>query len=150
MRRHTIDRDKLARELAGLPGLPTEILKRHWRSLYDSDPPVRISRPLLLRSIAHRMQERALGSLKPALCRLLDQVALEQTPSSPTPIYKPGTRLLRQWHGETHEVILLEDGVQYRGEKIRSLSEVACRITGTKWSGPRFFGLKNREAGHGA
>ena len=70
--------------------------------------------------------------------------------AAPAPAFKPGTRLLREWRGNTHEVILLEDGVLYDGTHFRSLSEVARTITGARWSGPRFFGLKGREGNHAA
>ncbi len=80
---------------------------------------------------------------------MLERAALDQAAGKaialPTPAFKPGTCLLREWRGETHEVILLGDGVLYRGERRRSLSEVARAITGARWSGPRFFGLKGTE-----
>ncbi|HVI49640.1 MAG TPA: DUF2924 domain-containing protein [Candidatus Sulfotelmatobacter sp.] len=144
MVRRTSDRSGLARELASLPELATEILKSRWQELYGREVPAHLSRSLLLRSIAHRLQEQAYGALKPAVRRLVDQAADEvnKPTTAPAPTYKPGTRLLREWRGETHEVILLNDGVQYRGERLRSLSEAARRITGARWSGPRFFGLK--------
>ena len=151
MRRRSADRDGLAKDLAGLPGLTTEGLKDRWRELFGRAPPARISRPLLLRSLAYRMQEQVFGPLKPATRRLLDQVAEAQAAGKPiavrAPSFKPGTRILREWRGETHEVTLLDEGVSYRGEKLRSLSEVARRITGARWSGPRFFGLRGKEAG---
>lgn len=146
MRRCNIDREGLARELAALPALPTDALHDRWKELYGKRMPSRISRPLLLRSIAYRMQEKALGSLKPATRRLLDQVAEERNAPAPRPVFKPGTRMIRVWQGETHEVLLKDDGVIYREQHYRSLSEVARRITGAHWSGPRFFGLKRHAA----
>ena len=147
MPRRTTDCNELARELASLPDLATETLRARWQDLYGREVPAHLSRPLLLRSIAQRLQEQACGSLKPAVRRLLDQelAGSNKPAAAPVPSYKPGTRLLRQWRGETHEVILLADGVQYRGERLRSLSEAARRITGARWSGPRFFGLKATE-----
>jgi hypothetical protein len=83
----------------------------------------------MVRGIAYRLQERALGGLKPAtrrrLARAAEDIAFGRAPSASLPMIKPGTRLLRQWQGETHEVIVLEDGVRYRGETWRSLSAVA-------------------------
>lgn len=139
----------LAEELAALPDLPLDALKRRWRDLYGAPPPSRLGRALLVRAIAYRMQEQAFGSLRPVTRRRLDRAAEEigagRTPSAPPATIKPGTRLLREWQGVTHEVIVMEDGVQYRGETWASLSAVAREITGTRWSGPLFFGLKGRK-----
>lgn len=126
----------------------TELISR-WRALYRSEPPRRISRDLLTRALAYRIQEQALGGLKPSTRRLLARVAadasahrpIETTPAS-SPV--PGTVLLRQWQGKEHRVIVRERGVEYRGRLYKSLSEIARRITGSKWSGPLFFGLKQR------
>ncbi len=144
--KRSMDTGRLASELAGLPGLDRTGLVEQWRNLYGTEPPAYISRSLLIRAIAYRLQENALGGLKPSTRRFLAQVAENafagrQPPISPSTI-KPGTRLLREWHGVTHEVIVREDSVTYAGKNYRSLSEVARTITGARWSGPRFFGLK--------
>jgi len=136
------------KELALLSALPLDELKKRWQELYGRPPPPRMSRNLLTRVVAYRLQEQALGGLKPAIRRQLARAAEEieagRKPSAaPTPI-KPGTRLLRDWQGVTHEAIMLEDGVQYRGRTLSSLSAVAREITGTRWSGPLFFGLRKR------
>jgi hypothetical protein len=138
----------LSGDLAALPGLPLDELKERWQALYGSPPPSRLGRTLMMRAIAYRLQEQALGGLGSATRRRLARVAEEigsgRAPS-PSPVaIKPGTRLLREWQGVVHEVIVLEDGVQYRGETWKSLSAVAREITGTRWSGPLFFGLKER------
>jgi hypothetical protein len=105
-----------------------------------------MSRLLLLRALAYRIQEQALGGLDRATRRRLDRAARDlaagRAVARLVPKIKPGTRLLREWQGVVHEVIVLERGVQYRGETWPSLSAVAREITGTRWSGPRFFGLK--------
>src|SRR5206468_814524 len=98
------------------------------------------------------MQEVALGGLRPEPQRQLRQIAqeLKQTGGvakrfRPQP--KPGTRLIREWQGRTHEVLVLDDGFSWQGAQYRSLSAIARKITGTAWSGPLFFGLKqNRSA----
>lgn len=138
---------KLARELASLPHLHREDLLDRWRALYGTPPPAKISRPILIRAIAYRLQEQVFGGLKPATRRLLQRVAKEAraggtVAAAPVRVLKPGTRLLREWQGVTHEVIVLEDGVLFRGKRHRSLSEVARVITGSRWSGPRFFGMR--------
>jgi Protein of unknown function (DUF2924) len=141
----------LAHEIAALRQATPADLKERWRTLYGSEAPRRISRDLVVRALAYRMQEQALGGLKPSTRRLLAKVAAaasEHRPIrvAPRPTLKPGTVLLREWHGTEHQVIIREDGLIFRGKPYKSLSEVAYRITGTKWSGPRFFGLKaNRE-----
>lgn len=139
----------LMHEIAALgQGTPANLRER-WRVLYRTEPPPRISRDLLIRALAYRIQERALGGLRPSTRRLLAKVADDASARrpielAPQPMLKPGTVLLREWHGSQHQVIVCEDGVVFQGKPYKSLSEIAYRITGTKWSGPRFFGLKTK------
>jgi hypothetical protein len=147
----------LAHEIASLRQATPADLKERWRALYCTEPPRRISRDLLVRAIAYRIQEKALGVLKPSTRRLLAKLAAAASAHrkiqvAPEPTLKPGTVLLREWHGTQHQVIVREDGIAFRGKPYKSLSEVAYRITGAKWSGPRFFGLKanrHQELGDG-
>ena len=136
-------------ELAGLSALDRKELVEKWRSLYKTGPPVGSQNKFLLYAVAHRMQEKALGGLKPATRRFLEKAAQNNDASKqqllPTISIKPGTRMLREWHGVTYEVIILESSVMCNGKNYRSLSEVAHAITGTRWSGPLFFGLKKQE-----
>jgi hypothetical protein len=155
-RAHATDSDQLQLELAALSTLSVKQLKDRWRSVYDSEPPRRISRELLTRALAYRLQEGALGSLKPATQRLLDRIGESRSSSQPMRVAShrktaPGTVLVREWRGASHRVSVLDDGVIYRGRRHHSLSEVARLITGTRWSGPLFFGLKQRakEVGNG-
>ena len=141
--------ERLARDLASLPGLPRAALQQRWTELYGTTPPLHISRPLLTRAVAYKMQEAVHGGLSLATRRLLvriaDNVAAGRAAvPAPTRKIKAGSRLLREWQGMTYEVIMLEDGVLFRGTRHRSLSEVARTITGTRWSGPLFFGLKKK------
>jgi Protein of unknown function (DUF2924) len=136
----------LAHETAALGQATPADLKERWRVLYRTEPPRRISRDLLMRALAYRIQERALGGLRPSTRRLLAKVAADASAHrlieiTPQPSLKPGTVLLRGWHGTQHQVIVREDDVEFQGKRYKSLSQVASRITGTKWSGPRFFGL---------
>ena len=139
----------LVHEIAALgQGTPANLRER-WRVLYRTEPPPRISRDLLIRALAYRIQERALGGLRPSTRRLLAKVADDAAARrpielAPQPMLTPGTVLLREWHGSQHQVIVCEDGVVFQGKPYKSLSEIAYRITGTKWSGPRFFGLKTK------
>ncbi|WP_420419735.1 DUF2924 domain-containing protein [Pacificispira sp.] len=138
-------------DLAALPELPLDDLKRRWAERYGSPPPPKIGRALLTRAVAYRLQEQTFGGLSPAvrkrLARMADDLRQGRNPSKASPKIKPGTRLIREWQGVTHEVIVLEKGVQYRGKTWASLSAVAREITGTRWSGPLFFGLKRRSDG---
>ena len=140
-------------QLSALPDLPLDEIKRRWRDLYGAPPPSRLGRALMVRAIAYRLQEQVWGGLRPATLRQLARAAVEigagRAPSVAPVVLKPGTRLLRDWQGVTHEVIVLENGVRYRGETWASLSAVAREITGTRWSGPLFFGLKGRRNGSG-
>jgi hypothetical protein len=142
------EHERLTADIANLASLGNNELKVHWNAAYGTAAPVRMKRDLLRYAVAYRMQERALGGLKPAICRLLDRVADDAGARRPVKATLParkvgaGAVLLRQWGGVDHEVTVLEKGVLFRGKRHRSLSEVARVITGSRWSGPLFFGLK--------
>jgi hypothetical protein len=132
--------ERLAEELEALTGLSREDVVARWLALYRGAPPRHASRSLMIRAVAYKMQERVYGGLTTSTRRSL----AEKGPTSKTtapPEARPGTVLLRDWHGVTHQVTVLEDGVLYGGKRHRSLSEVARLITGSRWSGPTFFGL---------
>jgi Protein of unknown function (DUF2924) len=136
----------LARQLAALPGLCYADLRAEWRRLYRASPPNKIGRDVLELGVAWKLQERALGGLSSATRRRLADLA--ETLESKGDLTKarsaklrPGARLLREWRGSSHEVLVTENGFLWRGERWRSLSVIAREITGTQWSGPRFFGL---------
>jgi hypothetical protein len=146
-------RDKTARReaLARLPELDLGELRQQWRALYKADPSPHLSRELLLRAVAYRMQELARGGLRPERQRRLRQIAqglnTGELRRRARPELKSGTRLVREWQGRTYEVLVLDDGFSWQGAHYRSLSALARKITGTAWSGPLFFGLKqNRPA----
>ena len=141
--------DQVTREIAALSGLTVKQLKERWRSLYAAEPPRYISRELLTGAVVYRLQERAFGGLKPATQRLLERVGEDPALKLPIPTRSgrqatAGTVLVREWHGVSHRVSLLDSGVIYGGQRFQSLSEVARLITGSRWSGPRFFGLNRR------
>lgn len=134
-------------ELGTLQASSLKTLRSQWASVYGIEPLPRLSRELLIRGIAYRMQERARGGLsRPVLRRLEQIVRSEQTSrgSSRSASARTGTRLMREWQGRMHEVIIFEDGFLWNGTTYRSLSEIARLITGTRWSGPRFFGLTDK------
>jgi hypothetical protein len=130
--------------LAALPGLTHEQLRSEWRRLHRADPPRRIGREVLELGIAWRLQERVLGGISAAVRRRLSELAHtldRDLGKARTLRLKPGAKLVREWQGETHDVLVLEDGFAWRGKTWASLSVIAREITGTRWSGPRFFGL---------
>jgi Protein of unknown function (DUF2924) len=148
--------DKLAQELKDLETRGDDELKNRWRSLYGTKPPQKIHRSLLIAAVAHRMQENALGALKSSVRRHLMQAANNPATPRPSPHYpslrpRAGTVLVRDWGGITHQAKVLEDGILFRSKRYKSLSEVARVITGSRWSGPLFFGLKSaaKEQNHG-
>jgi len=142
--------------LVRLPELDLGELRQHWRALYKADASPHLSRELLVRAVAYRMQEAALGGLRPKRQRQLRHFAQQLKESGEgrirsRPELKPGTRLVREWRGRTYEVLVLDDGFSWQGTSYRSLSALARTITGTAWSGPLFFGLKpNRSAALGS
>lgn len=143
----------LVREIATLSEANSADLKNRWHALYATEPPPRISRHLLIRALAYRIQEQSLGGLKPATRRLLTKIAADAAArrhihAVPATTLTPGTVLVREWHGTQHRLIVRENAVEFQGKRYRSLSQVAQRITGSKWSGPRFFGLKAARQEH--
>jgi hypothetical protein len=143
--------DRIREALRRLPTATRAELTAEWHRLYRINPPARISRELLIAAIAYRLQEQTLGGLRPELQRRLrhiaEQVSRGEEPIlTTTPRLKPGTRLLREWQGRTHEVLVSEAGFVWQQARYRSLSQIARAITGTRWSGPVFFGLKRRGA----
>ena len=136
----------VAQALARLSELTIFELRGEWRRLHRMPPPMRLSRDLLVRGITYKLQERAYGGLSIATARKLEQAAadsLSRGSAPPIPL-RPGTRLVREWRGVTHMVLIHADGIEWRGQRYRSLSLVARKITGARWSGPRFFGLRQR------
>ena len=145
-------KDASREALSRLPKLDIRELREEWCRLYKADASPHLSRELLIRAVAYRMQEVALGGLRPEPQRQLRQIAQElksggQATRRLRPQLKPGTRLLREWQGQTYEVMVLDDGFSWQSTHYCSLSAIARKITGTPWSGPLFFGLKqNRSA----
>jgi len=128
-------------------------LRHEWRRLYHREPP-RISRDLLMRGIGYRLQELQHGGLGKSTRRKLQTLAKmfrtkgRVAPDPGLQALKPSARLVREWHGRTHTITVTEDGFAYAGSTYPSLTKIAKNITGTHWSGPRFFGLVR--AGNGA
>jgi len=142
------DLAKLDCEIAGLVDRSTEELRRAWRALHHTGPPLGLSRDLIIRGLADKLQQRAHGGPSRALLRRLRILAGEFERGArsfdPGGVLKTGATLVRQWRGHTHTVLVRENGFEYDGQRYRSLTVIAERITGAHWSGPRFFGLNKR------
>ena len=138
--------DSIAAQVAALPKTPTPELKQMWRELFDKEPPG-FSRNYLISRLAYRIQELAHGGLKPVTRARLDALADGLDPKQarkrvPARLIA-GTRLCRGWQGVEHTAIVLHDGgFDWQGRRYASLSAVARAITGTRWNGPLFFGLR--------
>ena len=138
-------KDSLDDKLAALPQMSRKDLQALWATLFDRPPNPSLRREILIPILAYRLQERFLGGLKPSVEKRLREFTQPGSSRSQTsPLRpKPGTRFVREWQGKLHEVSVLPDGYEYNDRTFASLSEIAREITGTRWSGPLFFGLKN-------
>ena len=138
--------DSIAAQVAVLPKTPTPELKQMWRELFDREPPG-FSRNYLISRLAYRIQELAYGGLKPATRAKLDALADALDPKAVRQrvVDRPvaGVRLVREWRGAEHTITVLDDGFEWEGRRYRSLSQIARSITGTRWNGPAFFGLRS-------
>ncbi len=136
-------------QIAALEALTTADLRVEWCRLYRATPPSRLSRDLLIRGVGYSVQEHVHGGLslstKQRLRSLRESADQRRGPEAALAItLKPGTKLVREWHGQVHTVSVLDDGFEYQGERYSSLTRIARRITGVHRSGPVFFGLKRR------
>ena len=142
----------LANEIAHLRGLDLDGLRARWRSLSGRAAPTHVPKMLLLQVLSYRVQAAALSDLDPVTARVLDRLASGGRSSErvevPVPDrigLRPGTVLVREWGGTPQRVLLLADGFTWNGTTYQSLSQVARAITGTRWNGPRFFGLRDKK-----
>ena len=142
------DLTEVERQIAGLANRSTQDLRVAWRQLHRTGPPLGLSRDLMIRALAHQLQEQSYGGVGRALRRRLQSLAgaSEKATMSVDPglVLKAGTTLVRQWRGHTHTVLVHNDGFEHAGQRYRSLTAIAERITEAHWSGPRFFGLTRR------
>jgi hypothetical protein len=142
------DLSDLECEIAGLIGQLTQELRRAWQTLHHTGPPLGLSRDLIIRGLSDKLQQRAHAGPTRALQRRLKILATEFEKGARSfdagIVLKTGATLLRQWRGHTHTVLVDEEGFEYEGQRYRSLTVIAERITGAHWSGPRFFGLIKR------
>jgi len=148
----------ILQELTELARMPLAGLKDRWRSLYGAEPPA-YKRQYLIKRLAYRIQELAYGGLSEDTRAELERIAqqddprrqdaraLRRKPKHTHPL--AGTRLVREWNGQRHEVTAVEGGFEYDGRRYRSLSAIAKAITGAHWSGPQFFGLRTAKRDNG-
>jgi hypothetical protein len=144
MRQPWTDPAAIKAEIARIRSLPLDALRRRWRVMFGRTPPAALSKDLLGRMIACRLQEQAFGSLDRESLRFLDGLARHG--GSPQRQLKLGTVLVRDYHGQRHTVTVAPDGFNWQGTTYPSLSAIARAITGTAWSGPRFFALTRSKA----
>jgi len=142
------DLAEVERQIAGLANRSTQDLRIAWRQLHRTGPPLGLSRDLMIRALAHQLQEQSHGGVGRALRRRLQSLAGASEKAAmavdPGLVLKAGTTLVRQWRGHTHTVLVHTDGFEHEGQLYRSLTAIAERITEAHWSGPRFFGLTRR------
>jgi hypothetical protein len=141
----------LEKDIARLTELTRPALVELWQGQYRADPPKGLSRNLLVRAIAHGMQAKRCGGLTPATRRKLRSIANGQPTcavrqATTRPRLQPGARLVREWNGATHTVEAVDNGFVWNDTHYRSLSAVARAITGARWSGPLFFGIRKAVA----
>ena len=146
--------DTVLARVAALKTMPIPKLKQQWRDLFETEPPP-YNRRFLETRLAYRIQELAYGGLKPDTIKRLQALAdeLDDEPSGSrrrVPKGRPivGTQLVRDWRGFEHRVTVTADGYLHEGKPYKSLSAIARAITGTRWNGLIFFGLKNQRRGH--
>lgn len=143
------DYDKLRQALHDLEPASRGVLVAQWRRLYRTEPPRYASMNFMRLAIGYLLQERVLGGLPASMRRELLAIAKgrQSVPTTGQIRIKPGTKLLREWGGKMYEVLVTDQGFVWDGKTYRSLSAVASAITGAKWSGQRFFGLRRPRGG---
>jgi hypothetical protein len=148
-----LDRDKLDAEIARLRDLNVNELRGRWQAAFGRPTPTHLPRHLVFRMVAYQLQAERFGDLDAQSRRLLDH---SETPEKagrsaasirqPISELRPGTTLSHEWNGRMQRVSVLSEGFAWNGKTYRSLSQVAFAITGTRWNGPRFFGLRDKPA----
>jgi hypothetical protein len=146
------DRASLDNEIARLRGLDVGELRARWHTVFRRRAPPHLPRHLLFRILAYRLQADRLGELDADSRRLLERIGSGSSDGinrlmadfKPRTELRPGTLLTREWDGHLQRVMVLADGFSWNGKTYASLSKVALAMTGTRWSGPRFFGLNGK------
>ena len=142
----TVTNGEIEADIERIQTMNVEELRALWRAKFNSEQPEAFGPDLLRRSVAQKLQEDANGGLDRKNSRLLSQLIAQSAKTNGKIVVprriKPGAILVRQWKGKSHRIMVLEDGFAFEGKPYDSLSEIARRITGTRWNGPRFFGMR--------
>jgi hypothetical protein len=155
MSRRERDEATLEAEIARLPDLGHDELRKRWKLLFGHAAPKSLRRKFMARAVAYQMQVAAYGGLSAATKRRLREIASAISNGDRTGVFsgvqiKPGTQLIRQWQNTTHTVMVLDEGFALDGRTYKSLSAIAKAITGTNWNGYSFFGIKRAARGNKA
>jgi Protein of unknown function (DUF2924) len=135
----------ISQRIAALPALNKAKLLVVWRENFSHPPPPKLRKELMVPVLAYRIQEKEFGGLSHQARKKLEELARTVSTRKRQPsAVQDGTRLIRTWRGEVHEVSVTDSGYVYRGQQYSSLSRIAREITGTQWSGPLFFGTKKK------
>ena len=138
--------DEIEAEIKRIQSMGIAELRALWRAKFKSEPPKAFGPDLLRRSVAQKLQEDANGGVDRKAARLLSQLIAQSAKTNGKIVVprriKPGAILVREWKGKSHRIMVLDDGFAFEGKPYDSLSEIARRITGTRWNGPRFFGMR--------
>jgi hypothetical protein len=150
------DRKQIDVEIGHLRALDVEMLRTRWQTIFRRQPPATLPRHLMFAMIAYRLQAEVLGDLDAETLRLLQKLEVAPSKTEITSLTRilaqrqrelsPGTVLVREWNGRAHRVMVVEQGFAWQGATYDSLSKIAQQITGTKWNGPRFFGLRDKSS----
>jgi DUF2924 family protein len=142
MDQRSIDPSAIEAAVDQVRSLGIDALRKRWGMMFGAIPPKGLTKDIVARMIAYRIQEEAFGGLDRETIKLLDRLAHGQQPSELKRRLKPGTILVREYEGTRHTVTVAADGFVWQERTYSSLSTIAQQITGTKWNGPRFFGLR--------
>ena len=142
MTQRTDDAAAIEAEVDQIRSLGIDALRKRWRLMFGTSTPDTLTKDFIARIIAYRIQEQAFGGLEPELAKMLQRLAEGKKPDELKRRLKSGTVLVREYAGKRHTVTVAADGFLWNGATYASLSVIAHEITGTKWNGPRFFGLR--------
>jgi hypothetical protein len=142
MDQRTVDAAAIEAEVDHVRSLGLDALRKHWRMMFGATPPQGLTKDIIARMIAYRIQEEAFGGLDRETVKLLGRLARGEKINELNRRLKAGTVLIREYQGEQHTVTVVPDGFVWRDTTYSSLSTIARAITGTAWNGPRFFGLR--------
>jgi len=142
MTQQPIDAAAIENEVDQVRSLDIDALRKRWRMMFGAIPSEGLTKDIIARMIAYRIQEEAFGGLDREMIKLLDRLAGGEKPAEPSRRLKPGTVLVREYKGERRTVTVVPDGFVWQDTTYSSLTTIAKAITGTPWNGPRFFGLR--------